>query len=104
VGAARAYVDLTVAEAWEAARGSGEIGIPLRTRLRLAATHAARSAAAAVDRMYDAGGGSAVYAASPLQRCFRDVHVLTAHVMVADATWELTGRLLLGLPTDTGML
>jgi hypothetical protein len=54
--------------------------------------------------MYEAGGGTSVYATSPLQRHFRDVHVVTQHVMVAPATYELTGRLLLGVDTDTGML
>jgi hypothetical protein len=45
-----------------------------------------------------------VYAESPLQRTFRDVHVVTQHMMVAQPTWELVGRLLLGLETDTSML
>jgi hypothetical protein len=34
----------------------------------------------------------------------RDVHVVTQHMMVAPATWELIGRLLLGLESDTTML
>jgi hypothetical protein len=54
--------------------------------------------------MYHAAGGSSIYDSSPLQRRFRDVHVATQHVMVAPATWELTGRLLLGLRTDTTQL
>ena len=41
---------------------------------------------------------------SPLQRRFRDVHVATQHIMVAPASWELAGRLLLGLPTDVSQL
>ena len=51
--------------------------------------------------MYEAGGGSAIYDTNPLQRRFRDVHVATQHMMVAPAIWELSGRLLLGVPTDT---
>jgi hypothetical protein len=54
--------------------------------------------------MYEAGGGTSIYATSPLQRCFRDVHVATQHAMVATSTYELTGRLLLGLDTDSAML
>jgi alkylation response protein AidB-like acyl-CoA dehydrogenase len=54
--------------------------------------------------MYDLGGGSAIYDDSPLQRRFRDAHAATAHFQVNPATWELTGRLLLGQPTDTTML
>ena len=45
-----------------------------------------------------------MYATSPLQRHFRDVHVVTQHVMVAPATFELAGRVLLGIPTDTALL
>ena len=61
-------------------------------------------AARAVDLVYNAGGGSVVYATSPLQRHFRDIHVATQHIMVAPATLELAGRILLGLEADTSML
>jgi alkylation response protein AidB-like acyl-CoA dehydrogenase len=104
VGSARAYMSERIGAAWEAAEGSGTIPVPLRGGVRLAAAHATRSAARAVDLMYEAGGGTSVYATSPLQRHFRDVHVVTQHLMVAPATYELAGRLLLGVETDTGML
>ena len=57
-----------------------------RAELRLAYTHATRSAARVVDRMYEAAGGTAVYRTSPLQRCLRDIHVATQHAMVASST------------------
>jgi hypothetical protein len=34
----------------------------------------------------------------------RDGHVATQHMLVAPATWELGGRLLLGLETDVTQL
>jgi alkylation response protein AidB-like acyl-CoA dehydrogenase len=104
LGAARAFLDDLVGEAWAAARAAGVIPVPLRARLRLAATHATTASARVVNTAYTAGGGTAVYADSPLQRAFRDVHVVTQHMMVAPATWELCGRVLLGLDTDTTML
>jgi indole-3-acetate monooxygenase len=104
VGAARAFLHEVVGLGWDAARTRGAIDVPLRARLRLAATHATAASARAVDAAYTAGGGTSVYAESPLQRAFRDVHVVTQHMMVAPATWELTGRVLLGLETDTTML
>jgi hypothetical protein len=61
----------------------------------------ADAATRAVDLMYEAGGGTSIYATSPLQRY---VHVVTQHAMVSPATYELTGRLLLGLHTDSAML
>jgi alkylation response protein AidB-like acyl-CoA dehydrogenase len=75
-----------------------------RRDARLATTHAVRAAAEAVDLMYDLAGGTAVYRRSPLSRIFRDIHVATQHVMVSPSTLELTGRLLLGVPTDTTLL
>ncbi|CAM3234709.1 hydrolase [Corallococcus sp. ZKHCc1 1396] len=75
----------------------GTVSLRSRAELRLAMTHATRCAARAVDGLYEAAGGSAVFRTSPLQRCFRDVHVATQHAMVAPPTLELIGGLLLGL-------
>ena len=101
---ARAFLMETVEAAWDAATKDGEITVAHRRDIRLATTHAVQSAARAVDLMYTLAGGSSVYRNSPLQRQFRDVHVATQHMMVSDATYELTGRLLLGVPTNTAML
>lgn len=101
--AARAGYYLAVEEAWTAAQ-AGVVGPEQRLGLRLAATHAARTAADVARSMYDLAGGTAIYDDSPLQRRFRDAHTVTAHFQVNPATWELTGRLLLGLPAKTGQL
>lgn len=100
----RAFLMEAIDAAWEAATKNGEITVAHRRDLRLATTHAVRSATKAVDLMYTLAGGSSVYRNSALQRQFRDVHVATQHMMVSDATYELTGRLLLGVPTNTAML
>lgn len=104
--AARAFYYQAVDDAWRAAQApSGEpVSVALRTALRLAATHATRTAADVVRAMYDLGGGSAIYDDAPLQRRFRDAHAATAHFQVNAATWELCGRLLLDQPTDPTML
>ena len=104
VASARAFLFESVGDAWRDAASGHDISIARRARLRLAATHATITSAKAVDLMYNAGGGTAIYAASPLQRCFRDVHVVTQHMMVAPATLELVGRILFGLEVDTAML
>ena len=104
VRSGRALLFDAIGAAWDEARRDGAIGTQARLGARLAATNATLSAAKAVDLMYTAGGGTAVYATSPLQRCFRDIHVVTQHLMVAPATYELTGRVLLGLETDTSQL
>jgi alkylation response protein AidB-like acyl-CoA dehydrogenase len=102
--ATRAFYYEAIEEAWTQAQGQAPVGVEQRIALRLAATHAVRTAADVARAMYDLGGGSAIYDGSPLQRRFRDAHTATAHMQVNEATWELTGRLLLGQPTDATML
>jgi alkylation response protein AidB-like acyl-CoA dehydrogenase len=102
--AARAFYYDAVNDAWLAAQSSEPVSVELRNALRLAATHATRTAADVARAMYDLGGGSAIYDESSLQRRFRDAHAATAHFQVNAATWELCGRLLLDQPTDTTML
>lgn len=104
LAAARALVDVTIAEAWGLAQRGERFDTNLRARLRLAATHLVRTASDVVRSAYDMAGGTAVYATHPLQRRFRDAHVATQHMMVGGSTYELTGRVLLGLPTDDGAL
>jgi alkylation response protein AidB-like acyl-CoA dehydrogenase len=104
---ARAFLLDALHAAWNAGEREGAPGpIPVDRRrdLRLATTHAVHTAAAVTTRLYTLAGGSAVFADSPLQRCLRDVHVATQHMMVAESTFELTGRLLLGLPAEVAML
>ncbi len=103
LAAARSLTRELVARAAERTE-HGELSVAERAQLRAAATYATRSAARAVDRMYEAGGGTSVYAASALQRCFRDVHVATQHLMVSPATYELVGRIRLGIDTDLSLL
>lgn len=101
---ARAFLYEAIDEAWEGATANGEVSVAQRAALRLAATHAASTGAAVAESAYRLGGGSAIYDESPLQRRFRDANVATQHMLVAPATWELAGRLLLGQPTDTTQL
>lgn len=101
---ARCYLLASVEAAWQAAQQPGELPLALRRDLRLSATHAVHTAAEVVQRLYTLAGGTAVFAASPLQRALRNVQVATQHMMVGEATWELTGRLLLGVPTPTQQL
>jgi indole-3-acetate monooxygenase len=101
---ARAFLLEAALEVTERAGARGAVDLPDRALLRLAATTATRSCARAVDLMYSAGGGSSIYAASPLQRHFRDVHVATQHVMVAEATYAALGRVFLGVHTEGEML
>jgi indole-3-acetate monooxygenase len=102
--AARSLYYGAIDDAWRATQAPGPVSDELRLGLRLAATHAVRTSADVVRAMYDLGGGTAIYEDSPLQRRFRDAHTATAHFQVNPAIWELCGRLLLDVPTNTGQL
>ncbi|MCB1543617.1 MAG: acyl-CoA dehydrogenase family protein [Rhodoblastus sp.] len=102
--AARALMRESVEEAWDKARATGEVDLAQRAALRLAATHAARTATAVAREMAELGGGSSVFLSSPLQRRMRDAFVGAQHMMVAPQTNELTGRYFMGLPTDASFL
>lgn len=94
---AEAYIHRVIDDAWEIACRGERLPLESKARLRLAAVNATSSAVAAVDRLYQAGGGSAIYEDSVLQRCFRDVHVTTQHMMVGRPIYEIVGRVELGL-------
>jgi alkylation response protein AidB-like acyl-CoA dehydrogenase len=102
--AARAFLFETVDTVWASVVTGGQITLDQRTLLRLAATHAVTSAAQAIDLMYQCGGGTSIYTTSPLERYFRDIHAVTQHLMVAQPTYEVLGRIFLGLKTDSSML
>jgi alkylation response protein AidB-like acyl-CoA dehydrogenase len=103
--AAREFYYRAIDDAWHAAAaGPAPVAEELRLALRLASTHAVRTSAEVARVMYDLGGGSAIYETSPLQRRFRDAHTATAHFQVNPATYELVGRVLLGLPAETAQL
>jgi indole-3-acetate monooxygenase len=97
VAAARCYL-------FALASPGPSVSIQDRARLRLAATFAVSESRDAVDLMYTAAGGSSPYSRSPLQRHFRDIHAATQHMMVAQPTWELGAKALLGIEADTSSL
>ncbi|MBK8767147.1 MAG: acyl-CoA dehydrogenase family protein [Burkholderiaceae bacterium] len=101
---ARAFYYEAIGDAFRKAQTGDPISIEDRALLRLAATHATRRSAEVVRAMYELGGGTVVYSAHPLQRRFRDAYAATQHMMIAPPSWELAGRVLMGLPTDASML
>ncbi|MFK3982962.1 acyl-CoA dehydrogenase family protein [Micromonospora sp. NPDC050397] len=101
LGGGRAYLVGEIAECWRLVSAGEPVSVGRRARLRLAAGYAASSAARAVDLAYHASGGASVRMASPLQRCFRDVHVATQHALVGPDVRELAGAVLLDQPAIT---
>ncbi len=93
---ARAFRTEALREAWEAVNAGAELDQRQRALVLLAAANAATASAQAVDLMYNAGGATSIYETSPLERCFRDVHVATQHYMLGPLSLELAGKALLG--------
>jgi 3-hydroxy-9,10-secoandrosta-1,3,5(10)-triene-9,17-dione monooxygenase len=88
----------------EATRIVTEGGLPSleqRARYRRDGAYAATLCTRAVDVLFQATGGGAIYARNPLQRAFRDVHAANAHYTLNwDINGALFGRVLLGLSPD----
>jgi 3-hydroxy-9,10-secoandrosta-1,3,5(10)-triene-9,17-dione monooxygenase len=72
-----------------------------RARYRRDGAYAATLCTKAVDVLFQATGGGAIYARNPLQRAFRDVHAANAHyVLNWDINGTMYGRVALGLSPD----
>jgi 3-hydroxy-9,10-secoandrosta-1,3,5(10)-triene-9,17-dione monooxygenase len=75
--------------------------IEQRARYRRNGAFAATLCTKAVDLLFAATGGNAIYEMNPIQRAFRDVHAANAHYMLNwDINGAVYGRVALGLPPD----
>jgi len=98
---ARAFLVESAHDIWNAVAAGDTPSLPQRATARLAAAQAAAASAQAVDLLYNAAGGTALYESNLLERCFRDVHATTQHMGTSSANFELSGRVLLGLDPGT---
>ncbi len=101
---ARAFLHDTIGAAWTTAEAGDPLTTEHRRSLRLAACDGAQRCADALSALGREAGGAAVYLREPLQQKVRDGQVASTHAMVAPRIHELTGRLHLGLETDTTLL
>jgi alkylation response protein AidB-like acyl-CoA dehydrogenase len=101
VRSARAFLIDELRGIWDTVAAGEMPSVPQRAVARLAAAQAASASAQAVDLIYNAAGGTALYETSLIERCFRDVHATTQHVGIASANFEISGRVLLGLDPGT---
>jgi alkylation response protein AidB-like acyl-CoA dehydrogenase len=94
--AARAFVFESFATVQDALEAGNDPTLEQRQRLRQSTTYATRVATDAVRFAYTAAGTDALRP-SVLQRCFRDLHAATQHLVVDNNTLTETTRVLLGL-------
>ena len=102
--AAKSGVEAAIERAWQVAERGEQLTLDHRAALRLASTHTATTSVAVVDAAHRLGGAGSLYRGNPLERRLRDVHTAAQHMVVAPATMELAGRVLLGLEVNATQL
>src|SRR5262249_2371328 len=76
---ARVILHRNMNELMTLARAGQDMPLERRLRFRYASSNAVVKCAAAVDELFTASGGRAIFLDSPLQRYFQDVHAARAH-------------------------
>jgi alkylation response protein AidB-like acyl-CoA dehydrogenase len=104
LGAARAYILEATGALWATVCAGIEPTLEERASYRLAGIHAFRAARNVVQAMYEAGGGSALYSCSPLDRHLRDIATITQHAFANARGYGEVGRAFMGLDPDSLMI
>jgi indole-3-acetate monooxygenase len=97
LGAARSYLLDVVGDLWSTLVDGQKPSPVQQARFICTYAHVVGECAAAVQLVYKASGGTAVYQTGALDRCLRDVLTMNQHVVGSLRTYEMAGRLLLGL-------
>lgn len=78
----------------------GKVDPAYGAKVRRDAAYCATLCVEAIDLIFAAGGGSALYTSNPLQRAWRDIHAGAANFTLQwDVVGPAYGRILLGLPS-----
>ena len=93
--AARAYLYATAAEVWRDLEAGKAVTEAHRVALRIASTWTIHQAASVVDTAYHMAGATAVFAANPFERRFRDMHAIAQQLQARDTHYEDAGRAIL---------
>jgi indole-3-acetate monooxygenase len=104
VSSARGFVFEAYEDLWDTMVAGELPSHKQRARARLAMVHASTACTQAVEILYKAVGGSSVYSGNPFDRRLRDIQTANQHTVVSLKTWEVTGRVLLGLKPNYGLL
>jgi alkylation response protein AidB-like acyl-CoA dehydrogenase len=98
LAAARALAVAVNEAAWGTVVGGDKPGPRLQAELRAAAVHVTEACLEVVTGAFRYAGGGALYDASALGRCLRDLNAGAQHFMVSDSAYENLGQVLLGRP------
>jgi 3-hydroxy-9,10-secoandrosta-1,3,5(10)-triene-9,17-dione monooxygenase len=99
--AARQIVKRNCEEIMRIAAGTDEPTLEQKGHMRRDSAFAARLCTRAVDLLFEASGGAALYLSHPMQRAFRDAHAAASHIALNwDAAATAYGRIVLGRAGD----
>jgi alkylation response protein AidB-like acyl-CoA dehydrogenase len=104
VSSARGFVFEAFGDLWNTMAAGNPPSLKQRARGRLAMASASAACLHAVELLYKANGGSSVYSGNAFDRRLRDMQTANQHTVVSLKTWEVTGRVLLGLEHGYGLL
>ncbi len=104
VSSARGFVYEAFGDLWNTLAAGDPPSLKQRARGRLAMAHGSAACLQAVELLYKANGGASVYAGNLFDRRLRDMQTANQHTVVSLKTWEVTGRVLLGLEHNYGLL
>ena len=99
--ASRAVLVEAIETLWEEIAAGQAASLQARAGVRLAATFAGEVCLEAIERVYNAAGGSAIFESGRLDRCLRDARVAVQHIGLTTGTYELVGKVLFGLEPGT---
>ena len=97
LAAARAYVYQSTETLWAAYCAGRAPTLEERAHYRVAGVNAFRAGKSVVGSMYEAGGGSALYRKSPLDRHWRDCATISQHAFANENAYGEVGRAFMGL-------
>ncbi len=100
IGAARAYAFAVIGELWETLEAGREIAPRQWAEIQTVHTQVFGMCTEAVELLFKARGGSAVYTGNLLDHCLRDMLTMNQHVLNSLRTYGMGGRVLLGLPPE----
>ena len=103
LAAARAFLLGSLEEITAEVAQAGHITLDQRMKIRLASTFAIHQSMQVVDTAYHAAGSTAIFAANPFERRFRDIHTVSQQLQGRSEHFETVGQYLLGLEPRSTM-
>jgi alkylation response protein AidB-like acyl-CoA dehydrogenase len=104
LGSARDYVFARINDIWQTLLAGAQPTAKQRALYRIAIAHAHAASIEAVEGLFKAYGGGAVYSSSPFDRSLRDLLTINQHTMNSLKIYETAGRVLLGFDLHDPLL